>query len=222
MISEAALKGYLLEEALAWVLHGSGYRLLVHKSQDPGELEDGRNGLCVKGRGAEHQVDVLGEFVVTPSFSLPIRLFLEAKFCRQACQLHVVRNAHGVIHDINENFGLTSTRSRRKRYRYEYALFSTSGFTKEARDFATAQLISLVDLSGGSFVWLRESIEIAAEDLFALQKRLHTAIFPVRWMRGRLREMLGTMPALSSEIACYSEPREICSSSKLHRLCRAW
>jgi hypothetical protein len=38
MISEAALKGYLLEEALAWVLHGSGYRLLVHKSQDPGEL----------------------------------------------------------------------------------------------------------------------------------------------------------------------------------------
>lgn len=209
MISEAALKGYLLEEALAWVLSGSGYRLLVHKSQDPGELEDGRNGLCVKGRGAEHQVDVLGEFVVTPAFSLPIRLFLEAKFRRQACRLDVVRNAHGVIHDINENFGRTSTGSQRKRYRYEYSLFSTSGFTKEARDFAAAQLISLVDLSGGSFVWLRESIEIAAKDLFALQKRLNTTIFPVRWMRGRLREMLGTMPALSSEIAWYPDPHEI-------------
>ena len=163
------LNVYLLEEALAWVLQGSGYRLLVHKSQDPDELEDGRNGLCVKGRGAEHQADVLGEFAVTPAFSLPIRLFLEAKFRRQACTLPVVRNAHEVIHDINENFGPTSTRSARKRYRYEYALFSTSGFTKEAQNFATAQLISTVNLSGESFAWLRESIEIAANDLFALQ-----------------------------------------------------
>ncbi len=222
MISEAALKGYLLEEALAWVLHSSGYRLLVHKSQDPGELEDGRQGLCVKGRGAEHQVDVLGEFAVTPAFSLPIRLFLEAKFRRQACPLHVLRNAHGVIHDINENFGLTSTRCVRKRYRYEYALFSTSGFTKEAQDFATAQLISTVNLSGESFVWLRESIEIAAKDLFALQKRLHMATFPVRWMRGSLREMFGTMPTLSSEIARYPEPHETIfaeqAASALHRL----
>jgi hypothetical protein len=100
----AQLRGYLLEEALAWLLRNSGYRLLVDQSQDPDELVLNGNGLCVKGRGAEHQVDVLGEFAFTPAFSLPIRLFLEAKFTRQKTDLPVVRNAHGVIHDINENF----------------------------------------------------------------------------------------------------------------------
>jgi hypothetical protein len=207
MISEA-LGGYLLEEALAWVLHDVGYRLLVYKSQDPDELEDGSNGLCVKGRGAEHQVDVLGEFTFTPPFSLPIRLFLEAKFASHACRLHVVRNAHGVIHDINENFGRASGGSSRKRYRYEYALFSTSGFTKDARDFANAQQIYLVDLSTGSCDWLRESIQITAKELLALQERLQIAIFPVRWMRSRLREMLDTMPDLLSEAFRYPEPDE--------------
>lgn len=208
MISEAPLRGYLLEEALAWVLHDVGYRLLVHKSQDPDELEDGSNGLCVKGRGADHQVDVLGEFIFTPPFSLPIRLFLEAKFSSHACRLHVVRNAHGVIHDINENFGRASGGSSRKRYRYEYALFSTSGFTKDARDFANAQQIYLVDLSTDSCDWLRESIQVTAKELLALQEQLQITIFPVRWVRSRLREMLDTMPDLPSEAFRYPEPDE--------------
>lgn len=35
---EAALRGYLLEEALAWLVRGSGYRLLVSDIQDKAEL----------------------------------------------------------------------------------------------------------------------------------------------------------------------------------------
>jgi hypothetical protein len=205
MISEAALRGYLLEEALAWVLHDVGYRLLVYKSQDPDGLEDRSNGLCVKGRGAEHQVDVLGEFIFTPPFSLPIRLFLEAKFASHACRLPVIRNAHGVIHDINEGFGRASGGSSRKRYRYEYALFSTSGFTKDAQDFANAQQICLVDLSTDSCDWLRESVQVAARELLALQERLQIGIFPVRWIRCRLRVMLDIMPDLPSENFRYPE-----------------
>jgi hypothetical protein len=80
MSTPAQLRGYLLEQALAWLLRNSGYRLLVDESQDPDELISSGNGLSVKGRGAEHQADVLGEFAFTPAFSLPIRLFLEAKF----------------------------------------------------------------------------------------------------------------------------------------------
>jgi hypothetical protein len=196
MITKATLRGYLLEEVLAWLLRGSGYRLLVHPSQDPDELVMNGNGLCVKGRGAEHQVDVLGEFAFTPAFSLPIRLFLEAKFTRNKCQLPVVRNAHGVVHDINENFVHGPGNRLRKRYRYVYALFSTSGFTEVAQDFALAQQISLVDLSGASFAWLRHSVESAADSLYAFQDRYRVASFPVRWMRGQLRQMLGTMPDL--------------------------
>ena len=74
MSTSDQLGGYLLEEALAWLLRNSGYRLLVDHSQDPDELVSRGNGLCVKGRGAEHQVDVLGEFAFTPAFSLPIIL----------------------------------------------------------------------------------------------------------------------------------------------------
>jgi hypothetical protein len=139
MLQPATLRGYLLEEVLAWLLRGSGYRLLVDESQDPAELKNGANGLRVKGRGADHQVDVLGEFAFTPAFSLPIRLFLEAKFTRNKTDLSVVRNAHGVIHDINENFVHGPGNRLRKRFRYVYALFSTSGFTGDAQDFALAQ-----------------------------------------------------------------------------------
>lgn len=199
MITQATLRGYLLEEVLAWLLRGSGYRLLADQSQDPEELVTNSNGLCVKGRGAEHQVDVLGEFAFTPAFSLPIRLFLEAKFTRNKSDLPVVRNAHGVIHDINENFVHGPGNRLRKRYRYVYALFSTSGFTEAAQDFALAQQISLVDLSGASFAWLRRSTESAAEELHTLQERYEIRRFPVRWMRGRLRQMLGTMPDLPQD-----------------------
>lgn len=38
MVKDSALRGYLLEESLAWLLRFSGYRLLVHEDQDPVEL----------------------------------------------------------------------------------------------------------------------------------------------------------------------------------------
>jgi hypothetical protein len=192
----AQLRGYLLEEALAWLLRNSGYRLLVDQSQDPDELVLSGNGLCVKGRGAEHQVDVLGEFAFTPAFSLPIRLFLEAKFTRQKTDLPVVRNAHGVIHDINENFVHGPGQRLRKRFRYVYAIFSAKGFTKNAQDFALAQQISLVDLSGTSFCWLLDAIEAAASDLHGLQDQYRIQSFPISWMRRQLRSQLGTLPGL--------------------------
>lgn len=121
MAKRSALRGYLLEEALAWLLRHSGYWLLVDEQQDRAELRGAGGSLRVRGRGADHQVDVLGEFAFTPAFSLPIRLFLEAKHYSDPCRLEVVRNAHGVLHDVNENFmdreggapgGATSTRTR--------------------------------------------------------------------------------------------------------------
>jgi hypothetical protein len=59
MASEETLRGYLLE-ALARLLRHTGYRLLVHESQDRAELKQAGNGLRVRGRGADHEVDVLG------------------------------------------------------------------------------------------------------------------------------------------------------------------
>jgi hypothetical protein len=192
MTYRAVLRGYLLEEALAWLLRNSGYRLLVDPSQDTDELVMHRGALCVKGRGAIHQADVLGEFAFTPAFSLPIRLFLEAKYYRKPCELPIVRNAHGVIHDVNENFVHHVGSRPRRRYQYAYALFSANGFTEPAQDYALAQQISVIDLSGESFAWLRNAISVAAADLYTRRNQYHVRRFPVSWMRQELRARLGT------------------------------
>jgi len=195
MAKQSALRGYLLEEALAWLLRHSGYRLLVDEQQDRAELTGAGGALRVRGRGAVHQVDVLGDFPFTPAFSLPIRLFLEAKYYREKCRLDVVRNAHGVLHDVNENFmGDGGTRPRR-RFQYTYALFSANGFTAEAQRYALAHQISLVDLSGEFFTWLRMAIEAAAAGLFGAQENHAVRRFPVSWMRKELRVALGTCPS---------------------------
>ncbi|EFC81420.1 hypothetical protein [Parafrankia sp. EUN1f] len=170
MVSEAALRGYLLEEVLAWLLRNSGYELLS-AADDVDALKMTPRGLAVRGRGAWHQADVLGEFRYVPPFSLPVRLFLEAKFTRNKCGLGVVRNGHGVVHDVNENLvsvrrpsggEVSGERPRRPRasYRYSYALFSTSGFTADAQMYALAHQLSLIDLS---IVEFREMTDAVAE-----------------------------------------------------------
>lgn len=192
MSTSAGLRGYLLEEALAWLLRNSGYNLLTGSAQDPDELVMKHGALHVMGRGTDHQVDVLGEFTLTPAFSLPIRMFLEAKYYRTPCELRVVRNAHGVIHDINEHFVTGDDSPARRRYRYVYSLFSASGFTGPAQAYAMAQQISLVDLSGESFKWLRDLVSDAAQKLVTESLQYRIDRFPVSGMRRRLREQIGT------------------------------
>jgi hypothetical protein len=195
VVKDSALRGYLLEESLAWLLRFSGYRLLVHQDQDPVELVSEGDTLRVRGRGAFHQVDVLGEFPFTPAFSMPVRLFLEAKYYQDRCGLEIVRNAHGVMHDVNENFVTGVGTGPRQRYKYSYALFSTSGFTVDAQRYALAHQISLVDLSGASFAWLLGYIGATASSLDAAQKHLPESVrFPVTWIRTELRRALETSP----------------------------
>jgi hypothetical protein len=187
------LRGYLLEEALAWLLRASAYELLVSASQDPDELIAHGNELRVRGRGTTHQVDVLGEFAYTPAFSLPVRLFLEAKFQTKKCGIEVARNALGVIHDVNQNYVTDPHSSRpRRRFQYCYALFSTSGFAPDAQDFGLAHQISLIDLSGESYRRLRTAVSIAAHRLWADATERGIEVFPVTYTRTRLRSMLGT------------------------------
>ena len=98
-------------------------------------------------------------------------MFLEAKHYSTPCRLEVVRNAHGVIHDVNENFVHPAGSRPRRRYQYVYALFSASGFTCPAQDFGLAQQISLVDLSSVSFGWLKGPIAEAATHLYELRNQ---------------------------------------------------
>lgn len=168
---------------------------MLHEDQDPAELVMVGNTLRVRGRGALHQVDVLGEFAFTPAFSMPVRLFLEAKYYQGSCGLEVVRNAHGVIHDVNENFMAHDGARPRQRYKYSYALFSANGFTGDAQRYALAHQISLIDLSGASFSWLLGLIGATASSFYGAQRYLPKGEpFPVTWLRTELRRALKTSP----------------------------
>jgi hypothetical protein len=59
-----------------------------------------------------------------------------------------------------------------------------------------AQQISLVDLSGASFTWLRDAVSEAADRLYSARNRHSITRFPVSRMRRKLRAALGT-PVLS-------------------------
>ena len=193
MISHDVLAGYLLEELLASLIQSAGYRLLVHEDQDPAELKTNRSGdLQVRGRGGVHQVDVLGEFTFVPAFSQPLRLFVEAKARRSTTGLRVVRNALGTISDVNEAWMIDYSTNRARRH-YRYALFSTSGFSRPAQDYAIAHQISLVDLSGPEWSALRDAVDNTAHDLLD-GVPIGAGSFPVRILRQLLRDQLGTMP----------------------------
>lgn len=155
-ISPQALAGYILEEMLAYLLRNAGYRLLTDERQDPHELANRHHGLIVRGRGAEHQVDVLGELLWIPAFTYPLRLVLEAKCRKGKTDIATVRNMVAALLDINQNNMPQRTAAGtppipRAKYAYVGAIFSASGFSSHAADFALAHAVSLVDLRATAF-----------------------------------------------------------------------
>lgn len=80
----------------------------------------------------------------------PLRLMVEAK-CYQKHRtvgIEVVRNSVGVLKDISENYFSVQNRPGSEvqvpRFNYHSAIFSTSGFTRGATDYALAHQIFLI------------------------------------------------------------------------------
>jgi Restriction endonuclease len=210
MITPEALRGYVLEELLARLLRTSGYRLLVSAKQDAEALMQGKHGLLVRGRGANHQADVLGELVLPTPFSLPVRLFVEAKYRHRRVGLQEVRNAHGVVHDINEQYASAAARRHTvpmRRYQYQYALFSATGFSRDAQQYALAHQISLIDLSGPAFADLLSAADQTAEQMLTIVDELDVRSFPIGRARTALRFALGTWTATSSDLVDIADVR---------------
>jgi hypothetical protein len=212
MISEASLRGLILEETLARLLLDAGYQLLNDPADDPVALLSQGNGLCVRGRGADHQADVLGELTIPIPFSYPIRLFVEAKFWGDKVGLLEARNALGVVNDVNEFYTprgqAADALATTCRYHYRYALFSASGFTKDAQTFALAQQISLIDLQGPSFSSLLDTVRATATALLAAARAAGQTRFPTGQTRTALRLALGTRPPTTPAIPPSSTAEE--------------
>ena len=166
-MKKSQAKGYLLEIVLAKLLKVNGYDLVTSSDNEIRILE--RNGLNVKGRGGYHQFDSLGTFRITPPFVYPIRLFLEAKFYTNKVGIDRIRMGIGILQDVNTNYftvKMTNEELNLPKYNYNYAIFSTSGFTGDAQRLALAHKIRLIDLSSGYYSWIRFFINQIVDRLF--------------------------------------------------------
>jgi hypothetical protein len=179
-ISSSTLKGYLLEEVVAFLISNAGYRLITDHNDDPHDLDFRANGLQVRGRGGFHQADVLGELLWAPAFGNPIRLFVEAKWRgegRDKVGIPEVRQAVGILQDINQVLAPLKRRrapghppvaeeERNFCYSYRYALCSTSGFSEGAQTYALAHQIALLDISDESYNDIRNAVDQAGDALY--------------------------------------------------------
>ena len=147
----AQIRGAILEEIVLILLENAGYGIL--NGNDGEEIRNGHSGLELQGRGEWHQVDALVSYDFTPSFIYPIRLIVEAKayllnsYNRGRVGINAVRNAVGVLKDVNENYFSFSSQSSNNLYkfkRFNYAIFSLYGFTRNAQRYAIAHQIFLI------------------------------------------------------------------------------
>jgi hypothetical protein len=166
------LKGYLLEEALAYLIRCSGFKLITTTNYEK-NLRLRGNGLQIKGRGGWHQADVLGRLAIIPAFTFPMRLFIEAKYKgKHKLGVSIVRNAIGTIVDLNTtSLPVDNDNPIPYNYRYEYALFSATGFNEEATQLALAHGISLIDLSTSDYNSLLTVISKTANLLLEKHKQ---------------------------------------------------
>jgi len=150
MANISQVRGALLEEAVLYLLEKFGYETIdAFSTHRDASLRGGHSGLDVRGRGAWHQIDGLASFKSSPAFMYPLRLMVEAK-CYQEHRtvgIEVVRNAVGVLKDISENYFTVPSGGENvqvPRFNYHSAIFSTSGYTSGAIDYALAHQVFLI------------------------------------------------------------------------------
>ena len=93
-------------------------------------------------------MDALVTYDFTPAFIYPLRMIGEAKADDTKVGIDVIRNADGVVKEVNENyFTHKSTQGQEykiRRFNYAYAVFSLNGFSKNAQRYAIAHQIFLI------------------------------------------------------------------------------
>lgn len=151
MATITQIRGALLEEAVLFLLRKVGYDPYDPSALPPrlDHLRSGHSGLEVRGRGTWHQLDAFALWRHAPAFMYPLHLIVEAKCyaSHRPVGVEVPRNSVGVLKDISENYFTYSRRDksfRGPRYNYTSAIFSTSGFTRGAVEYAIAHQVFLI------------------------------------------------------------------------------
>lgn len=141
------IRGALLEEVILYLLSKSGYDILG--DGEPG-TRIGRAGRELQGRGCWHQLDAIAVSKYSTPFTYPVRLLVEAKCyaANRPVQINVIRGMLGWLADIQQNFfteRIHGEEVKVSRFNYAAAIFSTSGYSYSAQQYALAHQIFLID-----------------------------------------------------------------------------
>lgn len=147
------IAGAVLEEAVLSTIGTAGF-LPVEDLHGDSCINPDKPPVTIRGRGTDHQIDIVADPVLGYVFSNPARLLIEAKAYAEnrPVRLDVVRNAVGTLKDLSEfwrppDAGLVGA----KRYHYRYAIFATTNFTRGAQEYAFAQDVYLLPLRRSAF-----------------------------------------------------------------------
>lgn len=154
----ASVKGKLFEFFVYKLLLSCGFKQVA---KDGLLIYDGGPGTMIQGLGQTHNADVLLEPPFQTPFYFSTRLLIECKCYDEAIGLPVIRNALGLREDINnfdivteeilQNRKLVYTTKNicypKKRYLYQVAVASYSGFKSTAITYAQAHRIPLISFS---------------------------------------------------------------------------
>ena len=186
-MKKSQFRGYILEEILANLIRTSGYTLITKAPYNDPDLINEGGDLIVKGRGAKHQIDVMGELNWIPAFNYPLRLMSEAKFRKKKVDIDVIRREVGILADVNQNY-FVSDNEIKPRYCYSSVIFSTSGFKDSAIDMAIAHQIQLADLSDSEYFELKNMIIAFTSSIFGNSSTINKNNY--RNIRGYLKNQL--------------------------------
>jgi len=207
MPTKPQIRGVLLEEILLYLLQSTGYCTVTSAAGDD-TLDIVSAGLVVHGRGADHQIDAIADYLIQQPFAHPQRLLVEAKcFKSDKVDLKIVRNALGTLRDVCEFWVKQDATNGGQRYHYQYAVFSVSGYTRPAQEYAFAQDIYLIQLAQSAFLKpLIAKLSSAAEAV----NELDTSI-KLKTLRQQFRSMLARVQVESDEVTnLLEELRDLC------------
>lgn len=163
------IRDMLLEESILYLLRESGYRPTGDEAESDPTLRRSPEGLGVVGRGEVHHLGTVADFIPPRPFAPPQRLLLEARLYADSTPLDLplVRQAAGILKDVNENWLVSGSDLPKQRYQYAYALLSATGFSPAAQCFAFVQEIQLLHLGGiPPLVPLLQAIQRINHNLF--------------------------------------------------------
>lgn len=139
----ARIRGAVLEEIVQQYLLNQGYEEIGDK--DPKFDITTSNAI---GRGTQHEIDAFGQYRYSVPFVFPIRLLAESKcYAAQPVGVDIIREVITVRKDVNENYDGSGSNKPSNRRTECVAVFSTSGFSDDARDLAFAHGVYLVPMA---------------------------------------------------------------------------